>query len=389
MGGSILGDVKRAATTDFLVVVWVSGLQFFKLLTVIYFLIGIDFQICCTLFPGSMDVVSLLWCFILLYLAVQVIRFIVADADLTVKWAELFGQKPEKQLSDAVVWITGASSGIGEELAYQLAKIGAKLILSARRKNELEKVKQSCLECSRLQENDILVLPLDLNQRETHAEATKRVIQQFGRIDMLVNNAGRSQRSLFVETQLDVYKAIMDLNYLGTISITKNVLPYMIEKKKGHIVNLSSMVGITAAPLSSGYSASKHALHGFFSSLNAELFEYPNINIVNICPGPVQSSIVKNAFHEDVSKVSETGADQSYKMPTARCVRLILIGVANNLPDVWISDQPYLLVCYICQYAPTWGKWLVKKMSKRRILNFRSGLDADVSYFTKLKTKTP
>ncbi|XP_043930402.1 dehydrogenase/reductase SDR family member 7 [Protopterus annectens] len=333
-----------------------------------------------------MDFISLLCYFILLYLAVQVVRFIVADADLSLMWAEFFGQKPEKKLSDAVVWITGASSGIGEELAYQLAKIGAKLVLSARRKNELERVKQRCLECSRLQENNLLVLPLDLNQRETHEEATKRVIQHFGRIDVLVNNAGRSQRSLFVDTQVDVYKAIMDLNYLGTVSITKNVLSHMMEKRKGQIVNLSSLVGIVAAPLSSGYSASKHALHGFFDSLTAELLEYPEINIVNICPGPVQSSIVKNAFCEDVSKVFETCTDQLHKMPTARCVRLMLVGMANNLPEIWISDQPYLFVCYLWQYAPTWGRWLLNKMSKRRILNFKSGLDADVAYFTKLKT---
>ncbi|XP_053126995.1 dehydrogenase/reductase SDR family member 7 isoform X2 [Hemicordylus capensis] len=255
-----------------------------------------------------------------------------ADGDLTLLWAEWRGKKPE---------------------------IGS------------------------LGDTDILIVRLDLTERSTHASATKTVLQHFGRIDVLINNGGRSQRSLFVDTSVDVYKAIMELNYLGTISLTKYVLDHMIQRKKGKIVNMSSVMGIMGAPLATGYCASKHALQGFFNSLRPELAEYPGICVTNICPGPVQSQIIQNVFTEEVSKINATVGDQSYKMSTDRCCRLTLVSLVNELKEAWISDNPYLAVCYLWQYMPTWAWWLLNRMGTRRIQNFKSGLDADISYSKK------
>uniref|UniRef100_A0A8C4V874 Dehydrogenase/reductase 7 n=1 Tax=Falco tinnunculus TaxID=100819 RepID=A0A8C4V874_FALTI len=347
-------------------------------------------------------------------------------------WAAVRAAARENELRGKVVWVTGASSGIGEELAYQLSKIGALLAISARREDELERVKKKCLggrennlcnlvpasgfcispshslQCklnfttnvggcflskvlkrkrkiSNLSERDIHVLRLDLTDRSSHEAATNRVIQHFGKIDVLINNGGRSQRSLFVDTNLDVYEAIMGLNYLGTISLTKHVLNHMIQRKKGKIVTVSSVMGIMGAPLASGYCASKHALQGFFNSLRTELTDYPEISIINICPGPVQSKIIQNVFTEDLAKSIKNSGDQSHKMPTDRCVRLTLVSTANDLKEAWISDNPYLAVCYLWQYAPTWAWWLMNRMGKRRIQNFKSGVDADASYSRKKK----
>lgn len=286
-----------------------------------------------------------------------------------------------------VVWVTGASSGIGEELAYQLSKLGVSLVLSARRVQELERVKRRCLENGILKGKDILVLPLDLTDRSSHEVATKTVLQEFGKIDILVNNGGVSQRSLFVDTSVDVYKQLIELNYLGTLSLTKCVLPHMIERKQGKIVTVNSFLGIIAAPLSSGYCASKHALRGFFNSLRTELTAYPGIIVSNICPGPVQSDIVKNALTEEASKTIGSSTGQSYKMPTSRCVQLMLVSMANDLKEVWIADQPFLLIAYLWQYMPTWAWWLTNKLGKKRIENFKSGVDADSSYFKIWKTK--
>ncbi|XP_027698697.1 dehydrogenase/reductase SDR family member 7 [Vombatus ursinus] len=331
---------------------------------------------------------SLLLACALVYLGVQLVRFVRADGDLTLLWAEWQGRRPEWELSDMVVWVTGASSGIGEELAYQLSKLGTSLVLSSRKANELERVKNKCLEISNLKEKDILVLPLDLTDRSSHEAATKRVLQQFGQIDILVNNGGRGQRSLFEETNLDVYKAIMEINFLGTISLTKCVLPHMIERKQGKIVTMSSVMGLVGAPLSAGYAASKHALHGFFNSLRGELAKYPEITVMLICPGPVQSNIVENAFCEEISKKVENTGNQDYKMATSRCVRLMLVSMANDLKEAWISDHPFLSFCYIWQYAPTWAMWLTNKLGSRRVRNFKSGLDADSSYFRPMKKKS-
>ncbi|KAM8921145.1 dehydrogenase/reductase SDR family member 7 [Pelodytes ibericus] len=318
-----------------------------------------------------------------LYFVLQLIRFIKADADLTLLWAERFGHSPESKLSGSVVWVTGASSGIGEELSYHLAKLGSLLVLSARRENELQRVKQKCLECSNLEDKDILVVPLDLTDTNAHKAATERVLKHFGHIDVLVNNGGRSQRSLVVDAELEVFRALIELNYVGTVSLTKHVLQHMIERKKGKIVTISSITGFIGAPLSSGYAASKHALHGFFNSLRTELGSYPDIIISLVCPGPVQSKVVENAFSNKVSEKPDTKSDQSYKMATERCVRLILVTTANNLYETWISDQPYLTFFYLWQYAPTLARRLTAKIGKRRIENFKSGIDADASYFTK------
>ncbi|XP_005399242.1 PREDICTED: dehydrogenase/reductase SDR family member 7 isoform X2 [Chinchilla lanigera] len=293
----------------------------------------------------------------------------------------------ERELPGMVVWVTGASSGIGEELAYQLSKLGVSLVLSARREHELERVKRKCLENGNVKEKDILVLPLDLMDRSSHEVATKAVLREFGRIDILVNNGGRSQRSLLVDTNMDVFKELIELNYLGTVSLTKCVLPHMIERRQGKIVTVNSFMGIISVPLSSGYCASKHALRGFFNSLRTELVEYPGIAVSNICPGPVQSQIVNNALGEEVTKAVGNGGDQSYKMATSRCVRLMLVTMANDLKEVWIGDQPFLLVVYLWQYMPTWAWWITNKLGKKRIENFKSGVDADSSYFKFLKKK--
>ncbi|MEQ2306636.1 Dehydrogenase/reductase SDR member 7 [Ameca splendens] len=329
---------------------------------------------------------SLLWCFIPLCLLVHVVCFIFADADFTLLRASLTGHRPETKLKGLVVWVTGASSGIGEELAYQLARCGSRLILSARRKDLLDRVKRQCLENSSLKDEDVLVLPLDLLDRKTHEEKSKIVIEYFGHIDILINNGGRSQRSLCLETHVEVYQALMELNFLGTVSLTKQVLPHMTQKGKGSIVTVSSLVGLAGAPLATGYSASKHALQGFFNSLRTELTDFPNILISMVCPGPVQSEIVNNAFTEELNKPVDTVGSQEHKMQTCRCVRLMLVGIANGVKEMWIAQQPFLLFYYAWQYAPTVAWAMTNKLGRKRVQNFKAGLDADSAYFTKPKT---
>ncbi|KAG5857728.1 hypothetical protein ANANG_G00022450 [Anguilla anguilla] len=334
----------------------------------------------------DLSVTSLLCLGALLYVVVQLVRFVRADADFTLLWAVAFGNKPETKLRGKVVWITGASSGIGEELAYQLARLGARLILSARREKELDRVKHCCLSCSTLLEEDILVLPLDLLERDSHEAKMKTAIEHFGNIDVLINNGGRSQRSLFLETRLEVYQALMDLNYLGTVSLTKQVLPHMTQRGTGAVVTVSSVVGLAGAPLATGYSASKHALQGFFNSLRTELTDYPGITISTVCPGPVQSQIVHNAFTEQVDKPVSAPGDQMHKMPTARCAHLILVGIANRIKEMWIAKQPFLAFYYAWQYAPTLAWYLTDLLGRKRVQNFKAGLDADSAYFSKPKT---
>lgn len=206
------------------------------------------------------------------------------------------------------VWITGASSGIGEAFAYAFAKEGANLILSSRRQAELEKVKSNCPPNSK-----IWIQTLDVADHDSIPLTAKKVLDAVGHIDVLINSAGISQRSLVKDTDFSVIKRIMDINYLGTVAVTKAVLPQMLARKSGKIIAISSLVGKFGTPLRAGYAASKHALHGFFEALQAETFD-DNIKITVICPGYIRTQISFNAVEGDGSKHNQMDKGQASGM---------------------------------------------------------------------------
>ena len=240
--------------------------------------------------------------------------------------------------SGKVVWITGASSGIGEALAHELARAGATLVLSARREAQLSEVRRSCRHPDRH-----LVLPLDLSEPESIPAATARVLEQHGHIDVLINNGGISQRGTAAETDLQVDRRIMEVNYMGTVAMTKAVLPSMLARRSGHIIVISSVAGKIGTPLRSAYAASKHALQGFFDCLRAEVHDQ-GLRVSVICPGFVRTEITKNALTADGSTFGHMGDAQAKAMTTEefarRCVRAIEREVDEIMiggPEVWAA----------------------------------------------------
>ena len=203
-----------------------------------------------------------------------------------------------QRIAGKVVWITGASSGIGEALAHALDKKNCKLILSSRDEAALKKVKDKCT-----LKNNIEVLPLDLTDFNTMNQKVEEALAFNDGLDILINNAGVSQRSLIVDTEFEVYKKLMDINYLGTVALTKALLPYFI-KNKGHFVTVTSLMGKFGSPYRSGYCGTKHALHGFFDVLRME-HEKDGIDVTLICPGFVQTNVAKNALTADGSLQDE------------------------------------------------------------------------------------
>ncbi len=187
------------------------------------------------------------------------------------------------------VWITGASSGIGEALAYELSKQGANLILSSRKKAELERVAEGC------NGRVTLIQTLDLADHSSVSDIVEDVLQKIGKVDILVNNAGISQRALVKDALFEVDKKMIDVNLLGTIAISKAILPHFLKNKNGHYVVISSLMGKFAAPLRSSYAAAKHGLHGFFDALRAENYK-ENIKVTMVCPGYIRTDISKNAL---------------------------------------------------------------------------------------------
>lgn len=191
------------------------------------------------------------------------------------------------------IWITGASSGLGKAMAMAFAKEGANLILSARSEEKLDEVAQSC-------EGDGVkkIIPLDLTETESFPSKVKQALSFGGRVDIVINNGGISQRALAVETTPEVSRRLFEVNYFGTTELTRQVLPSMIGQKSGHIVTISSVVGKFGSPKRTSYSASKHALHGYFDSLRFEV-QGDNIDVTLICPGFIQTDISRNALTAD------------------------------------------------------------------------------------------
>lgn len=240
--------------------------------------------------------------------------------------------------SGKIVWITGASSGIGEALAYELARRGATLVLSARREAELERVRQQCPRAS-----EHLIVPLDLAATETLPAAAATVLERRGHVDILINNGGISQRSTAHETTLDVDRRIMEVNYMGTVALTKAVLPSMLERRSGHIVVISSLMGKIHTPQRSAYAASKHALQGFFGCLRDEVHAH-GVQVSIVSPGFVKTEITVNALRGDGSAHERMGDAQQKAMSAEtfakRCADAIARGQADVMiggPEVWAA----------------------------------------------------
>ena len=255
-----------------------------------------------------------------------------------------------------VVWITGASSGIGEALAYNLASKGAKLILSARSIDKLNKVKQNC----KSDENHIMVLPLDLSNYEKMENSYQKAIARFKHIDYLFNNGGISQRSLATETDIEVVKKIMEVNYTGTIALTSAVLEGMLERNSGHIVVTSSVMGKFGAPMRSAYAASKHALQGYFESLRHELRD-TSLAVTVVCPGFIHTDVSVNALTADGSSYEKMAPGQKNGMSPERFVQKLLKAVAKKKTEVYIGGQEILSI-YLKRYTPRLLDWLIARV---------------------------
>ncbi len=254
------------------------------------------------------------------------------------------------------IWITGASSGIGEALSYQFSKLGANIIISSRRQEELERVKQNCENPDK-----VSIQLIDLANHDEIPNIAQKVVNEHSHIDILINNGGISQRSKTVETAIEVDKKLMNINYFGTIILTKSVLPYMIKRRQGHIVSVSSLTGKFGAPLRSAYSASKHALHGFFDTLRAEMFKY-NIHISLICPGYTSTNVAKNALTATGEATNITDKDIAAGMKPEVLANKIIKAI-NNKKDELIVGGNEVLAVYLKRFFPRLLARLLRKKS--------------------------
>jgi len=254
------------------------------------------------------------------------------------------------KLTGKVIWVTGASSGIGEALVYELARAGAKLIISSRRKEELDRVKGNCIAAA---QPNVRVLPLDLGEASTLPLCTQAAIQFFGHVDVLVNNGGISHRSLAKETTLEVDRKIMEVDFFGTIALTKSLIPHFIKRKSGHFVTVSSIAGIVGTPFRTAYAAAKHALQGYFNSLRSEMWkESPQIYVTMICPGYINTNLSVTALKGDGTSQGKKDETHSKGLPPKLVAEKIIDAILNKRREIYVGGRREKTAAYLHRYLP-------------------------------------
>ena len=265
----------------------------------------------------------------------------------------------DQQWKDKVIWITGASSGIGEAVALGFSRLGAKVVLSARNENELKRVANDC------GNENCLVLPLDVTKQDSMEAAVTRVKDSLGSIDLLFNNAGISQRSTALETDMETYRTIFEVDVFGQIALTKAVLPVMIEQSSGHIVVTASVAGKMGVPFRTGYCAAKHAVMGFFDALRSEV-AHQGISVSTVVPGFIKTNISANAVAGDGSKFGGADRDISGGMSAEACAQIIIDGLSKGKPEIPVGDGMEMHALWIKRFFPKLlNKLMVKQFKKR------------------------
>lgn len=262
-----------------------------------------------------------------------------------------------KDFKDKVIWITGASSGIGEALALAFAKRGARLIISARRENELQRVAA----LTELPPLDLMILPFDLADTSNASALAAQVMNKFGRIDILINNGGNSQRSTAIDTDERIERNLMEVNYFSAVNLSKAVLPYMRRVKSGQIVVVSSIAGKFGFYLRSTYSAAKHALHGYFESLRLEN-EKDGIRVLLVSPGKIKTAVSLNAVLADGSKHQQMDPSHEQAMSAEACAQKIVSAIEKNKEEILIGGKEILMV-YFKRFVPFLFSSLLRKQS--------------------------
>jgi len=237
------------------------------------------------------------------------------------------------QLDNKNIWITGASSGVGEGMATVFHREGANVILSGRRADELERVAADCNQGS----GSVTLVPFDITDAVGREAAAERVLNDFDRLDVLVNNAGIGQRSLAKDTSLEVDRRIMEVDFFGPIALTKLVMPRMIEQQSGHMIVTSSVAGKHAVPMHTSYCAAKHALHGWYDTLRVEHFK-DNIAVTLLVIAGIRSNVFKYALTGDGSEAggNEWGED-GVGMTAEACAEQVIEAMLNREEEVVIS----------------------------------------------------
>lgn len=259
-----------------------------------------------------------------------------------------------------VIWITGASSGMGEALALEANSLGANVIISARNVEKL-----NALSAKFVDNSNHLILPFDVSKIENTDTLMNAVIEKFGRIDILINNAGIAQKSFAIETTQQVEQQIMDTNFFGIVTLSKAVAMQMIKQGGGQIAVTTSLLGKFGLPMYAAYCASKHALYGYFDAWRGEL-QSKNVSINIVCPGNINTNVSYNSLLGNGELMQQNSPAQAKGMDAKVAAKKILKAISNNQRHSYIGRFDILAVPFR-NFAPGIFYWLIGKMQKQKI----------------------
>lgn len=255
-----------------------------------------------------------------------------------------------------VVWITGASSGIGEALAYAYCRRGARVVISSNDAPGLSRVDLACRDLG----GSVLALPLDLCDFASFDDRVREVLARFGQIDLLINNGGISHRSAVKDTSLEVLRRVMDVDFTGHAALTRAVLPHMLARQSGHIAVTSSLAGKMSFPTRAVYCAAKHALHGYFNALRAEVWR-DSIYVTLICPAGVRTRIGYTSLLGDGAHYGKTDPHIEAGLSPEECAARIVDAIDRKKREVWLGRFSQRLPAHIAQHLPSLYAWLVAR----------------------------
>lgn len=260
--------------------------------------------------------------------------------------------------NNKVIWITGASSGIGKALAQHLSQYNCKLIISARRQRILEEVKSQCLT-----PEHIGVLPFDLGNLEKLPKIVEQGMAIFGKVDIMVLNGGISQRSELLHTQLRVDKTLIEIDYLSNVALSKALLPHFINQNFGQFVVVTSLMGKFSSPLRSAYCGAKHALHGYFNALRLE-HEDDGVIVTFICPGFVNTDVARNALTSDGSAQGFQDVKTEQGVPVDQFAKKMAKAIKRQKFEAYIGGFETVGI-WVSRLSPKLIHAMVKRMKVR------------------------
>jgi short-subunit dehydrogenase len=268
-------------------------------------------------------------------------------------------------MKDKVIIITGATSGIGKACAEVFGKEGARVVITGRNKERMEKVKAS-LKALNIEHTGYL---MDVSDEKENMRLIEETIERYGRLDVLINNAGISMRALFLESDLDVFRKVMDINFYGAVYTTKYALPYLLESK-GCIVCVSSINGHRGTPARTAYTASKYAMEGFFEALRTEVM-HQGVHILVVSPGFTGTNIRKAALNKNGQEQGESPRNENKMMTPETVAKKILKGIRKKKRDMVLTTQGKLVV-FLNKWIPRWmDRRVYEHMAKEKNSPFK------------------